>query len=289
METQWPLVIFTLFVCLTCGLLGAISILTLRDKGERLRLPAVIVALSSLVVGGIASFFHLQHWERLFNGFGHITSGITQEMIGCVALGIIMAIWLIVLRGKKPVAKALPLTTLVVTLLMIIATAHSYYMAARPAWGLSLVAFYLGNACLLGTVFLWLLAIIKHDEVAETSSVRMVIIGALVQFAADAIFVISCIPSKFADFGYYLDPTRITIAPLHIDSLVGYILTGDGAFAFWGALVCVMVTLSCTIAAKQKVGSPKTRVGIALLTAVATSILFRVLIYMVGYPVFLLY
>ena len=27
METQWPLVIFTLFVCITCGLLGSMSIL----------------------------------------------------------------------------------------------------------------------------------------------------------------------------------------------------------------------------------------------------------------------
>ena len=38
-----------------------------------------------LAVAGIAVFFHLQHWERIFNGFGHITSGITQELIAIVA------------------------------------------------------------------------------------------------------------------------------------------------------------------------------------------------------------
>ncbi|MDR1082467.1 MAG: dimethyl sulfoxide reductase anchor subunit, partial [Coriobacteriales bacterium] len=150
METQWPLIIFTLFVCLTCGLLGGISLLALRGKGEKLQLTALTVSFASLVAGGVASFLHLQHWDRAFNGFGHITSGITQEMIGCVALVIIMALWFIALRGKKPIAKTLAWATLIIALLMVIATAHSYYMSSRPAWGLPLVAFYLGNACLLG-------------------------------------------------------------------------------------------------------------------------------------------
>jgi anaerobic dimethyl sulfoxide reductase subunit C (anchor subunit) len=289
MEAQWPLIIFTLFVCLTCGLLAAISILTLRGKGESLQLPALAVAFSSLVIGGIASFLHLQHWERLFNGFGHITSGITQEMIGCVALGIVMVLWFIILRGKKPIAKALAWVTLAVALLMVIATAHSYYMAARPAWGLSLVAFYLGNACLLGAVFLWLLAIVRHDDAAETAGVNMMIVGALAQLVADVIFVASCAPAKLADFGHFVDPTRITIVPTHIDSLATYILAGDGALVFWSSIVCVVVALSCAIAAKRKIGSSSTLMGIALLVAVTTSLLFRVLIYMVGYPVFLLY
>ena len=35
METQWPLVIFTLFVCLTCGTLGGMSILSPPLIGER--------------------------------------------------------------------------------------------------------------------------------------------------------------------------------------------------------------------------------------------------------------
>ncbi|MDR1183311.1 MAG: dimethyl sulfoxide reductase anchor subunit [Coriobacteriales bacterium] len=289
METQWPLIIFTLFVCLTCGLLGAISILALRGKGEKLQLPALVVSFVSLVLGGVASFLHLQHWERAFNGFGHLTSGITQEMIGCVALVIIMVLWFIVLRGKKPVSKVLAGITLVVALLMIFATAHSYYMAARPAWGLSLVAFYLGNACLLGAIFLWLLAVIRRDEAIEAAGAKMVIVGALAQLVGDGIFVAFCAPAKLADFGYYLDPTRMTLAPTHIDSLVSYIFTGDGAFAFWGSIVCVIVALSCAIAARRKTMASGVLMGTALLVAVTTSILFRVLIYMVGYPVFLLY
>ena len=86
METQWPLVIFTLFVCLTCGTLGGMSILALKGQGRNLQMTALITSAVSLVVGGIGAFLHLEHWERIFNGFGHITSGITQELIGCVAL-----------------------------------------------------------------------------------------------------------------------------------------------------------------------------------------------------------
>ena len=84
METQWPLVIFTLFVCLTCGTLGGMSILALKGQGRNLQMTALITSAVSLVVGGIGAFLHLEHWERIFNGFGHLTSGITQELIAIV-------------------------------------------------------------------------------------------------------------------------------------------------------------------------------------------------------------
>ena len=126
METQWPLVIFTLFVCLTCGTLGGMSILALKGQGRNLQMTALITSAVSLVVGGIGAFLHLEHWERIFNGFGHITSGITQELIGCVALAIVIVAWFVVLRGGKPVPKALAWATLAVAVLMMVATAHSY-------------------------------------------------------------------------------------------------------------------------------------------------------------------
>ena len=53
METQWPLVIFTLFVCLTCGTLGGMSILALKGQGRNLQMTALITSAVSLVVGGI--------------------------------------------------------------------------------------------------------------------------------------------------------------------------------------------------------------------------------------------
>ena len=250
METQWPLVIFTLFVCLTCGTLGGMSILALKGQGRNLQMTALITSAVSLVVGGIGAFLHLEHWERIFNGFGHITSGITQELIGCVALAIVIVAWFVVLRGGKPVPKALAWATLAVAVLMVVATAHSYLMPARPAWGLALVAFYLGNACLLGAAAVWLISILKKDEAV---------------------------------------PTSMTTAPTHVDSLMTVMVSGAGAPMFWGSIVSVIVAAACAFVAKKKVGASKTLMVVAAIGALATSVMFRVLIYQLGYPVVLMY
>ena len=289
METQWPLVIFTLFVCLTCGTLGGMSILALKGEGKNLQMTALITSAVSLVVGGIGAFLHLEHWERIFNGFGHITSGITQELIGCVALAIIIVVWFVMLRGEKPVSKALAWVTIVVAVLMVAATAHSYYMPARPAWGLALVVFYLGNACLLGAVAIWLISILKKDEAAEATGIQLTFIAALVQLVADVVFVIACALSNFAQYGYYADPTSMTTAPTHIDSLMSVMVTGAGAPMFWGSIISVIVAAACAFVAKKKVGDSKVYMVVAAIVILATSVMFRVLIYQLGYPVFLLY
>ena len=61
-------------------------------------MPAWIAAAVLLAAGGIAVFFHLEHWERIFNGFGHLTSGITQELIAIVVLAVVAVAYLVYLR-----------------------------------------------------------------------------------------------------------------------------------------------------------------------------------------------
>ena len=218
METQWPLVIFTLFVCLTCGTLGGMSILALKGQGRNLQMTALITSAVSLVVGGIGAFLHLEHWERIFNGFGHITSGITQELIGCVALAIVIVAWFVVLRGGKPVPKALAWATLAVAVLMMVATAHSYLMPARPAWGLALVAFYLGNACLLGAAAVWLISILKKDEAVEATGIQLTFIAALVQMVEIMLKKLS--PSLYQALGIFLPLITTNCAVLGVAILM---------------------------------------------------------------------
>lgn len=289
MEAQWPLIIFTLFVCLTCGIMGAISVLTLRGQGEKLQLTSVIVSAVSLVIGGLGAFLHLEHWERIFNGFGHITSGITQELIGCVVLGILLIVWFVMARGGKSVPKALAWVTLIASVAMVCATAHSYLMPARPAWGLALLVFYLTNACLLGPVALWIIASVKKDAEAEKSSIQMTFIGSILQLAGAAVYAFAVATATFANYGHYADPTSMTTAPTHIDSLANLMLMGDGAIMFWSSIVCMAVALACTIAAKRKAEASKTFMVVVLIVAVAASLLFRVLIYILGYPIVLMY
>lgn len=289
MHPEWPLILFTFFLCVAGGALGAQGLLNVMGKGKKMQLASLVTALAALVVGGLSVFMHLQHWERIFNGFGHITSGITQELIGCVALAIIIVVWFVVLRGGKPVPKALAWATLAVAVLMMVATAHSYLMPARPAWGLALVAFYLGNACLLGAAAVWLISILKKDEAVEATGIQLTFIAALVQIVADVVFVIACAMAKIAQFGYYADPTSMTTAPTHVDSLMTVMVSGAGAPMFWGSIVSVIMAAACAFVAKKKVGASKTLMVVAAIGALATSVMFRVLIYQLGYPVVLMY
>ena len=289
MEAQWPLIIFTLFVCLTCGIFGAMSILALKGQGRQLQFTSLISATVSLAIGGFGAFLHLEHWERIFNGFGHITSGITQELIGCVALAVIIVAWFVVLRGGKEIPKALAWITLAVAVLMLVATGHSYLMPARPAWGIAIVVDYVANACLLGAVAMWLISIMKKDEASEGSSIQFALVGSVVQLAAMAVYTIACSMTKFADFGFYADPTSMTTAPTHVDSLLAIMVSGDGALMFWCSIACAIVALVCAIAAKKKVGASKPYMIIAVIVAIASSILFRVLFYQLGFAMVLLY
>jgi len=289
MQTQWPLVVFTLFVCLTCGTLAGVSVLSLRGKGEGLRLPALILSAAALIIGGIASFLHLEHWERIFNGFGHISSGITQELIGCVVLAVLLAVWFVLQRGGKRVPAALSWVTIMATVLMVVATSHSYMMAARPAWGLALILFYLASAFLLGSIALWALSITVKDEVAEPAFIKATFIAACAQIVADAVFVGACAFTTIYDVGYYADPTKITTAPQHITGLLDYALYGEGAPYFWLSLVLALIVLGCTVLAKKKLGTSRPCLIIAIISVAATSLLFRALIYVLGLSVFLLY
>ena len=81
MELQWPLILFTTLTAWGCGVLGGAGALALKGAGKKSQQLLAILSCVLLAVGGICVFFHLQHWERIFNGFGHITSGITQELI----------------------------------------------------------------------------------------------------------------------------------------------------------------------------------------------------------------
>ncbi|MBQ6453985.1 MAG: dimethyl sulfoxide reductase anchor subunit, partial [Coriobacteriales bacterium] len=99
METQWPLVIFTLCLCLAGGLLFMQSLMALLGKGSaKFQKMAAIVNIAVIVIGGIAVFFHLQHWERIFICFCHITCGITHELIMVVLALAILIVFLVLLK-----------------------------------------------------------------------------------------------------------------------------------------------------------------------------------------------
>ena len=154
MELQWPLILFTTLLAWAAGLFAAQCVWALRGKGARAQMPALIASAALLVVGGIAVFFHLEHWERIFNGFGHLTSGITQELIAIVVLAVVMVVYFVYLRRAGDEARVpawLSAIGIVVAAILVIVMGHSYMMASLPAWDSVLqIASLLGAACGFG-------------------------------------------------------------------------------------------------------------------------------------------
>ena len=137
MEIQIPLVIFTSFLAWAAGIFGTQCILALQKRGGAVQLPALICSAVVLVVGGIAVVFHLTHPFNLFNGFGHITSGITQELIAIVVLAVVMVVYFVYLRRGGDEAKVpawLAAVGLVLAVVLVAVMGHSYMMASLPAW-----------------------------------------------------------------------------------------------------------------------------------------------------------
>ncbi len=134
MELQWPLILFTTFVAWCAGLFGTQCLYVIRGKGEKTQFVAWIMAAILLVVGGISVFLHLEHRGRIFNGFGHITSGITQEFISIIAIAVVAVVFLVMLKKNGSVPRAVGIVGLIFSIIMVAVTGHSYMMASLPAW-----------------------------------------------------------------------------------------------------------------------------------------------------------
>ncbi|WP_283170603.1 dimethyl sulfoxide reductase anchor subunit family protein [Curtanaerobium respiraculi] len=212
MELQWPLILFTAFMAWSAGVFGAQGIYALRGEAKQAQMPALIVSIVLLAVGGIAVFMHLQHWERIFNGFGHITSGITQELIAIVAMFVIMVIFFVMLRRSgedASVPRWVAILAIASAAVLVVICGHSYMMASRPAWNSILqVGSILGAACALGPATMALIASVKGADGSPENG-KANTIGQIINAALAVLFVgaLSMVGGAFTDVEYYFDPT----------------------------------------------------------------------------------
>ena len=244
-----------------------------------------------LALGGIAVFFHLQHWERIFNGFGHITSGITQELIAIVVF-VIVAVTYFVMARKSSDGGTLPkwmaVLAIVVSVVLAAVCAHSYMMPARPAWNSVLeVLSIVGAACLLGPATVAVVLAVKGEDAAELGVPAIVgsVIGAVCTAAYAAYIQMSA--GSFTEVGYYFDPTHPTKAMVDAGAAIG-----DQAVLLWlGAVVigAIVPLVLCILAKKKGGGSWKLFGGVAVVAALAGAVCLRVAFYGAGLSVFMFY
>ena len=292
MELQWPLILFTTLVAWSAGLFGAQALMAFGGHGKRAQMPAWICSAALLVAGGVAVFFHLQHWERIFNRFGHLTSGITQELIAIVVLAAVAVAYLAAMRKSDDgasVPKWLAGVSIAVCVALVAVMAHSYTMAARPAWDSVLwILYVLGNSCVLGPATMAVIMAVRGDDTAPAGLPALVgAAAAVVTTVAFAVFLQTA-GASFVEVGYYFDPTHPTRAMADVGATVG-----SQAPLLWAGAVVVgaLAPLVACFLAKRKGDAAAWKLwGVVALAAVLVgAICLRVAFYNLGLSVFMFY
>lgn len=288
MELQWPLILFTSFLAASAGLFGTQGIYALRGQAKKAQLPALIVSLVLLVIGGIAVFMHLEHWERIFNGFGHLSSGITQELIAIVLMVIVMVVFFIYIRrgGEEPEIPAwLAVLAIVVALALCIVMAHSYMMPSRPAWNSVLqVCSIIGAACIIGPGLMALLASATGaDDAPANGNANIIgsIIGAVTTIAYAA--VMGNAGGNLDNVGYYFDPVGPTRGISEATQLSAF--SGDALAPTLVAIIGALVAVVCAFIGKKQ-GNWKVWGIIIAIAGCVAAIALRVVFYQMGATVY---
>lgn len=302
MEMQWPLILFTLFMAWSAGVFGTGAVLALAGTGRRVQMPALITSVVLLVVGGIAVFFHLEHWDRIFNGFGNPTSGITQELVAIVVMAVFMVLYFVYLRKPEgTVPKWLAVCALVISVVLVVVMSHSYNMAARPAWDSPLLWLaYLGNAALFGPLTVILLGqCCKSGEATDGDGDRAAsvlglsaVVGALANTAFSLLWGVAAMASasSFTEVGLYWDSTHPN-QPIANPAEAANILSGDASLLFWVGVVIVgcVVPLVCAFAGRRKSASATGLAAVGLVCAIVGAVCLRMVFYSAGASVFMFF
>ena len=299
MELQWPLIVFTTLVAWSAGLFGTQALMAVFGVGKKAQVPAWVCSAVLLAAGGIAVFFHLEHWERIFNGFGHLTSGITQELIAIVVLAVVAVAYLVLMRKSDDgasVPKWLAWVAVALSVVLVAVMAHSYTMAARPAWDSVLwILYVLGNACVLGpaTFLLVLAAGGPGDQPADRAADagapagRTALAGAALNALAALAFAIflQLSAGSFADVGLYFDPTHPTKAMADAAATVA----SQAPLLWLGAVAVGAIVPLAAAFMGRRTGSWKLWAPAAIIAALVGAVCMRVVFYNLGLSVFMFY
>ena len=173
-----------------------------------------------------------------------------------------------------------------VCVILVVVMAHSYMMAARPAWDSVLwVLYVLGNACALGPCTMALVMALAGDDVAPVGPPALA--GTALAAAAAVAFAISLQASAgaFAEVGFYFDPTRPTAGMADAASVVAAQapLLWAGAVLVGGALPLAAALMG------RKTGDWRLWGTVAVACALAGAVALRVAFYELGLSVFMFY
>lgn len=154
MAVQWPLLIFSVLLGASSGILIFLGVGEVKGAFKKSRFPLALIALILLAVGGFASALHLGHVDRALYILGNIGSGLSKELFAVAFVGIMTLIYVILSRKDYPgPTKVFGILAMIGAIVLPIVAGASYMMPARPAWdSFTLPLMFLGTGVGMGFV-----------------------------------------------------------------------------------------------------------------------------------------
>ncbi len=225
MAVQWPLLIFSVLLGASSGVMIFLGIGEIKGSFKKVRFPLSLIALILLAVGGCASAMHLGHIDRALYILGNVGSAFSRELFAVGFTGLMTLIYVVLSRKDYPAAsKVFGILAAIGGILLPLIAGASYMMPARPAWdSFALPLMYLGTGVGMGFVLSAAYVYMKGDDADKAFSMKLATIGIIASIAVTLIYVMWIAIAPFPD------PTRSFMR------LAG----GDLAAAFWLGVVLV--------------------------------------------------
>lgn len=225
MAVQWPLLIFSVLLGASSGIIIFLGIGEIKGVFKKVRFPLSLIALILLAVGGCASALHLGHLDRALYILGNVSSAFSRELFAVGFTGLMTLIYVILSRKDYPGAtKVFGILAAIGGILLPLIAGASYMMPARPAWdSFALPLMYLGTGIGMGFVLSAAFVYMKGDDEDKVLSLTLATVGIIASIAVTLVYVV------WIAIAPYPDPTRSFMR------LAG----GDLAPAFWLGVVLV--------------------------------------------------
>lgn len=227
------------------------SVIAAQILGTDLPMGTVsVIALVFLVVGGIASAFHLGRPARFFNSFANPSSHLTQEVIIIPFLGASLLLCCLdsLFFHWGMAGMVIQWISVLIAIAFLVSTGLVYQLHARPAWDTPLVLLiFLLTSAEIGTMST--LAVLPADS--GSAPVALIVLAALALagcVAAQCIYLL-----RLTTLGYGV-AIRVTEIPYRLSfvlwlitgilapilALLGTAMTGQPVYAISGAACCII-------------------------------------------------
>lgn len=272
MSVQWPLLLFSVLLGTSSGMLVYLGVHEARGQRARASFMIAVAALVLLGVGGVASTFHLGHPERALHIMGNMGSGLSRELVGVGVTAVVALAYAVCVKmSYASAAKGLGICAIVVGVVLPVIAGSSFMMAARPTWdSVALPIMYLGGGLGLGFTLAAAIVCAKGAEGKEHAfACKLAFAGAVIAAAGALIWV------AWVALAPYPDASRSVMR----------LLAGDVAVLFWLGVVVLGVAAPCALcwmAMRTDAKRTVAYVSGAFFCLLAGSVALRVIMYAVA-------